>query len=298
MAEHHDERRRIDPIVPDAASSLTAPRQRQRQPGSVRLWPLWLLLLAMLGTLAGAGYLAWEERQRLQADIGRLQGELSNVHARFDASGDSESDTEEHIDALEARQAALEARDEARLGRLRALEQALEASRAVPSERVDDLSARLARLEEAAETRDALLDASQRSLDALERTGAEGRAALASTLEGVEIALAALVTHDAEARAESAAMGERLQALHAEQRSLSERLDVQEAQLQRALDEQADTFQEEVAELANALAALSAEVDPSDAQARAARLTALELELGELRRTQLALSARLEALRP
>ncbi len=292
MAERHDERRHVDPIVPDPTASLTA--HRPRQSSSARLWPLWLMVFLMLGALGGAGYLAWEERERLQADIERLQGELSNVHARFDADREGE----EGLETLDARQAALEKRDEERAERFEALEQALGAGLGEHGEWLDDVEERLGRLEEAAQTRDALLAANQLSLDALERTGTEGRAALASTLDGVKRDLEALeegLAELAEERREGQSE-ENLHAVLAEQQALAERLDERETQARESID----AFEQALADLAAELEALAAarDDDRQNAQARAARLTALELDVSELRRTQLALSARLEALRP
>ena len=180
MAERHDERRHAGPIVPDPTASLSA--HRLRQPRAPRLWPLWLLLLLLMAAMAGAGYLAWEERERLSREVERLQGELSNVHARFDATlGEGES-----LEAMESRLAALERRDQAHDGLLGVLEEDLEAGLARHDERLAGLQERVTRIGEAAATREAMLAATQLSLDALERSGAEGRAALASTLEGVE----------------------------------------------------------------------------------------------------------------
>lgn len=267
MAERHDERRHAGPIVPDPTASLAA--HRLRQPPPPRLWPLWLLLLVLLGALGGAGYLAWEERERLSREVERLQGELSNVHARFDtALGEGES-----LEAMEARLVALERRDEAHDGLL------------------------------------AVLAATQLSLDALERSGAEGRAALASAIEGVEASVDGqeevhrrhaerLDTLEAglAALTEESVANDALEALAAEQEALAQRL--------RRVEEQGPAsiahLEERLAALGGELEAL-AEARDDEAQeddALVARFAALEGEIGELRRTQLALSARLEALRP
>lgn len=303
MAERHDERRHAGPIVPDPTASLAA--HRLRQPPPPRLWPLWLLLLVLLGALGGAGYLAWEERERLSREVERLQGELSNVHARFDtALGEGES-----LEAMEARLVALERRDEAHDGLLAVLEEDLEAGLGERDERLAALQERVMRIGESAATREAMLAATQLSLDALERSGAEGRAALASAIEGLEASvdgqeevhrrhaerLDALEAGLAALTEESVA-NDALEALAAEQEALAQRL--------RRVEEQGPAsiahLEERLAALGGELEAL-AEARDDEAQeddALAARFAALEGEIGELRRTQLALSARLEALRP
>ena len=299
MAERHDERRHAGPIVPDPTASLSA--HRLRQPRAPRLWPLWLLLLLLLAAMAGAGYLAWEERERLSREVERLQGELSNVHARFDATlGKGES-----LEAMEARLVALERRDEAHDGLLAVLEEDL----GERDERLAALQERVMRIGESAATREAMLAATQLSLDALERSGAEGRAALASAIEGVEASVDGqeevhrrhaerLDTLEAglAALTEESVANDALEALAAEQEALAQRL--------RRVEEQGPAsiahLEERLAALGGELEAL-AEARDDEAQeddALVARFAALEGEIGELRRTQLALSARLEALRP
>lgn len=303
MAERHDERRHAGPIVPDPTASLSA--HRLRQPRAPRLWPLWLLLLLLMAAMAGAGYLAWEERERLSREVERLQGELSNVHARFDATlGEGES-----LEAMESRLAALERRDQAHDGLLGVLEEDLEAGLARHDERLAGLQERVTRIGEAAATREAMLAATQLSLDALERSGAEGRAALASTLEGVEGSLdaqqAAYRRHSERLDAleqqleELAATGveaDALAALATEQQALAERVARDEARQAEGITR----LEERLAALGGELEALAEARDDETQRedALAARLAALEVEIGELRRTQLAVSARLEALRP
>ncbi|WP_299310787.1 hypothetical protein [uncultured Halomonas sp.] len=303
MAERHDERRHAGPIVPDPAASLTA--HRLRHPPPPRLWPLWLLLLVLLGALGGAAYLAWEERERLNREVERLQGELSNVHARFDAAlGEGES-----LEAVEARLVALERRDEAHDGLLAVLGEDLETGLGERDERLAALQERVARIGEAAATREAMLAATQLSLDALERSGAEGRAALASAIESVEASVDGqeevyrrhAERFDAlEARladlTEESVTNDALEALAAEQEALAQRLEGVEVQGA----ERIARLEERLAALGGELEALAEARDDETQEddALAARFAALEGEIGELRRTQLAVSARLEALRP
>ncbi|QTF91122.1 hypothetical protein [Halomonas sp. BM-2019] len=257
MAERHDDRPQTRPIVPDPDASLSP--YRLRPPPPPRVWPLWLLLLALLGAVGGGGYLAWEERQRLEGELARLSGELSNIHARFDtALGEGET-----LERIESRLTALERRDEAHDGLLAVLE--------------EDLASGL----------EAMLAATQVSLAALERAGAEGRAALADALEAQGDDLAALVGERRRDRERLAALDDRLSTLEAEAGE-------GEAETHR------DALAERLAALNEDLEGVIADRDDERERedARAARLAALEAEIGELRRTQLALSARLEALRP
>lgn len=308
MAERHDERRHAGPIVPDPTASLAT--HRLRQPRPARLWPLWLLLLVLLGALGGGGYLAWEERERLSQEMERLRGELSNVHARFDAAlGEGES-----LEALDARLVALEHRDDAHGGRLAALEELEEeyaASLAEHDERFATLQERLRRIGETTATREAMLAATQLSLDALERSGAEGRAALSSAIEGVEASIegqeevhrrhserlaaleAGLSALTEESLARQSAVSDALEALAAEQEALARRIEEQDASSNARLEERLAALGSELEALADA-----GDDETRREDALVARLAALEVEVGELRRAQLAVSARLEALRP
>lgn len=289
MAERPEPRRAAGPIVPDPEASLAAYRPRHPEPP--RVWPLWLLILILVVALAAMGWLGWQERQRLTSETARLSGELSNVHARFDAvTGEDQG-----LERLEARLDTLANQDDPLKSRLAALEDDL----ATGVERLEGVIDRhetsLARMKAAAATREAMLQAFQESLDALERAGEEGRNALGERLDIISEAhdessrrLAELETQGIEAAD--------LEALRDDREAAENRLvDTQEAQHSRI-----ETLQARVATLADTLEGVGEAREDEQQQQGALRQrqTALEAEIGELRRSQLALSARLEALRP
>ncbi|WP_416140668.1 hypothetical protein ACM26W_09955 [Halomonas sp. HK25] len=303
MADRHEDRRHPGSIVPDPEASLAS--RGRRGPPPPRVWPLWLLVLGLIAAGGGAGYLAWEERARFDTELARLSGELSNVHARFDAAL-GEGDALTH---LEERLTAQQRRDEAHDGLLAVLEEDLAAGLDAQEARHDALQQRLVRIAEAAATREAMLAATQVSLDALERAGAEGRAALGDAFEAQRDRLSDLVEAQAQDRRRLEALDERLDALAADtgQAEGLERLEADQQALSERLAETEEATEREWQGLEARLVALGEEVealasarddDRRDDDALTARITGLAVEIGELRRTQLALSARLEALRP
>lgn len=289
MAERPEPRRDAGSIIPDPEASLAAHRPRHPEPP--RVWPLWLLILMLVAALAAMGWFGWQERQRLTAETVRLSGELSNVHARFDAAtGDDDG-----LDRLEARLDALANQDAPLKPRLAALEDDL----AMGVERLEGVIARhetsLARMKEAAATREATLSAFQESLDALERAGEEGRGALGERLDIVREAQGENVRRLTELEAQGIEAAA-LETLRDEREAAEKRLaDTQETQRSRL-----DTLQARIATLTETLEGVDEAREDGQQQQGALRQrqTALEAEIGELRRSQLALSARLEALRP
>ncbi len=289
MAERPEPRRYAGPIVPDPEASLTAHRPRYPEPP--RVWPLWLLVLMLVGAVGAMGWYGWQERQRLEAETARLSGELSNVHARFDAAiGEGDG-----LERLETRLDTLERQDETQERRFTVVEEDLVAGLERLEGLVDRQEARLTRMGEAAATREAMLVAFQDSLDALERAGEEGRGALGERLDLLSEAHADDARRLSELRGQVIDTAD-LEALHEEQQSQETRLDELQAEQRSRLEE----LQARVASLAETLEGVD-EAREDDGQQRDAlrqRLSALEAEAGELRRSQLALSARLEALRP
>lgn len=264
MAEPPEDRRPPRPIVPDPDASLSP---RARQPDPPRLWPLWLLFLLLIAAGAGLAWAGWQERARLQAELARVSGELSNVHARFDADegrGEALAALEERLDELADLEGEIDAALERRLSTVGGeLEAALDERIAPLEEALPRQRARLAALAEQAETRDATLAATRTSLDALERAGEEGRAALGERLTSLEQGREAL-------NERVATLGERVQALAA-------RLTPLEGQVEDAVGSRDDERQR------------------MDALER--KLQEMGTELRELRQSQLALNAQLEALR-
>lgn len=306
MADRHDNRRHDAAIVPDPEASLASQRRRGSPPPRMRpLWPLWLLLLGLATAGGGAGYLAWEERQRFDTELARLSGELSNVHARFDAAlgeGDALTDIEERLTSLARR-------DEAHDGLLAVLEEDLAAGLDAQESRHEALQQRLVRIAEAAATREAMLAATQVSLDSLERAGVEGRAVLGEALEAQRSRLDDLLESQARESHRLAELDERvadlaadtgqdeiIESLAADQQAIAERL----VTSREGTERERQVLEERLAALGREVEALAEAGDDerSNDDALAARLASLEMEIGELRRTQLAFSARLEALRP
>ncbi|MBB3229924.1 hypothetical protein [Halomonas stenophila] len=283
MAERPEDSRFPRPIVPDPDASLSGHRHHAVPPA--RLWPLWLLILLLVLALAALAAVGWMERQRVEQRLARLGGEVSNVHARFDAEegrGEALDAIRERLAPLEGLEQRLDERREARLA-------AWEEEHLTPlAEAQSDLEARLATLEEDGEVRGTTLGAVRTSLDALERAGQEGRAALRERLATL-----------AEGRQ---ATQSRLASLEGDRRATRSRL----AGLQARLEQHADRAASRLDDLEKDMTALGDEVEAlagagEDARGRvaslAARLADMQTELRDLRQSQLALNAQLEALR-
>ncbi len=279
MAERPDAPRYSRPIVPDPDASLSAPRWRQPPPP--RLWPLWLLVVVLLAAGAALAWAGWQERARLQAELARVSGELSNVHARFDANegqGEAFATLQSRLDELANLEAELDAVIDQRLA---TLETQREQRLAPLEEAIEALESRLASLADEDDNLAAIVDATRNSLDSLERAGQQGRAALR----------------------------ERLAALEAAREAESQRreiLDTALTELEQRLDDQGEALQSQGTALEEQLSALQADVEAlevsrDDEQQRIEslgnRLREVESGLRELRQAQLAMSAQLEVLR-
>ncbi|TDB05525.1 hypothetical protein [Halomonas marinisediminis] len=289
MAERPEPRRYTGPIVPDPEASLAPYRPRWPEPP--RIWPLWLLVLILAGALVVMGWFGWQERQRLVSQNTRLSGELSNIHARFDTTiGEGDG-----IDRLKERVEALTRQDETHERHFDVVEEDIAAGLERLEALVEEQRTRLTRMGEAAANREALLSAFQESLDALERAGEQGRRALAERLDLVSESHDASVQRLAELQGRIVDAADLNRAREEREAAESRLAAAQEAQLARL-----ETLQARVATLADALeGAGEAREDRQQQQdALRSRLAALETDIGEMRRSQLALSARLEALRP
>ena len=279
------------PIVPDPDSSLTRPR-RQTYPAP-RLWLMKLMLLLLLAMLVGLGWFGWQERERLHTELQQVTGEMSNLHARFDA----EEGRGQHVSAFGSRLATVEEHNESIVARLAGLEIEVQqssergASRFTAlDERVDEVVGILDGLRDDVEAREALLGAVRSSLDALERVESEGR-------EGLQAQMAALeASRDRDAqqfetlRESHAALVERYQDT---QDSFEDQLSGLDERLQALDAEQAQRFADVENELGEPTAM---DVALEEVTALQSQLGTLETELRELRQEQLRLNAGLEAL--
>lgn len=279
MAERPEDRRHARPIVPDPNSSL-APRLRQ--PPAPRVWPLWLLVLLMIGGCAALAWAGWQERSRFEHELTRITGEISNIHARFEAQqGDGDV-----LTSLESRLEALEARDSSFEERLEDMQESAEARLSAMDERLAELETRQDEAASDGEARDALIASAQMSLDALEQVGEEGRAALDERLTAIAQA------SERDKQRLDTLENELIATLETEQSMLEERL--------ASIHRQFEGFDNRQSQLAEAIESIesSQAADQQRSSATVERLNALEDELAELRRGQLALSAQLEVLQP
>lgn len=302
------------PIVPDPDTSLTRAR-RPSQP-MPRLWPLRLMVFLLVMALGAVTWIGWQERQRFDEQWRQLSGELSNVHARFDA----EEGRGDRLEGIESRLSTVENRGESLAARTANLEVEVEQVADIDESRLDDLNDRLeglvGQLETVAEEaayRDALLSATQVSMNALERAGEEGRQALATRIETVADSSERIAERLSEWQAnfdelsdirqdvratlteELAERDEHYQALiEQELVAIDERAQAREAELISQLEgvtERLGVFNNELEGLAT-----GQQEHQETVSGLQNRLTAMEAELIELRQTQLALSAGLEAL--
>lgn len=298
------------PIVPDPDASLT--RSRRYAPPRPRLWPVKLVSLLLVVAVAGLGWLGWQEQQRFNTLWQQLAGEMSNLHARFDA----EEGRGDRLEGIESRLYSIEAHGESVVARMAGLEADVRQVTHHDAPRVESLAetlagieAQLDRLNEEARTRDALLGAIRLSVDAIERAGEEGRQALAARidtvaegsqqhaaqLEDTEARLQALVDVRDERQEQQERLAERVDALD---ERLETALNQQAARLDEGLEARDDAMAQRLATLSEQLESLAQQLEAVSEvqQGLPTRITAMEAELLELRQSQLSLSAGLEAL--
>ncbi|WP_192037057.1 hypothetical protein [Halomonas sp. YLGW01] len=279
MAERPEEER-LTRIVPDVNASLGG--QARYAPAAPRLWPLWCLVLLLMGALAWLGYLAWQERLTLNAEIRQLQGQLSNVHARFDGLQDNRGGNlerfENALDVLGEEQGELVQRLNEQATQLARLGDSLSG--------VGDTQAlveRLASQSDRQDTLQAVLDATRSSLDALERNGDDARAALTARLDRME--------------GNANALPERLDGLAEKLAQTEQRQSAQEV-ISASLMSSTRSLETDQDALASRLDALASTQDEaaSTRETLARRLDEHRAQLTELRQSQLAISAQLESL--
>ncbi len=267
-------------IVPDVDQSLTAQHLRHRR--GPRLWPLWLVLILLMLLLGAAAAGVWYERERLLAEVHRVSGEVSNLHARLD------SDDTEAQDAITFVQAQISTlfQEQEQLAvaltntREELYELLTENEELLSNEALETFSQRFEQFQEQAALRDSQLAAIRTSLDALEQAGTSGRQNLVEEvthLEGV----------------------------------INQRLDTMERQVasdRTATEEQLSIWRENIEQQLTQLSSTVAEVNTQEEPASQAELTALEAQwtqrlntlesdLRQVRQAQLAFSAQMEMLR-
>ena len=267
-------------IVPDVDQSLTAQHLRHRR--GPRLWPLWLVLILLMLLLGAAAVGVWYERERLLAEVHRVSGEVSNLHARLD------SDDTEAQDAITFVQAQISTlfQEQEQLAvaltntREELYELLTENEELLSNEALETFSQRFEQFQEQAALRDSQLAAIRTSLDALEQAGTSGRQNLVEEvthLEGV----------------------------------INQRLDTMERQVasdRTATEEQLSIWRENIEQQLTQLSSTVAEFKPQEEPASQAELTALEAQwtqrlntlesdLRQVRQAQLAFSAQMEMLR-
>ncbi len=267
-------------IVPDVDQSLTAQHLRHRR--GPRLWPLWLVLILLMLLLGAAAVGVWYERERLLAEVHRVSGEVSNLHARLD------SDDTEAQDAITFVQAQISTlfQEQEQLAvaltntREELYELLTENEELLSNEALETFSQRFEQFQEQAALRDSQLAAIRTSLDALEQAGTSGRQNLVEE-----------VTHVEEV--------------------INQRLDTMERQVasdRTATEEQLSIWRENIEQQLTQLSSTVAEVNTQEEPASQAELTALEAQwtqrlntlesdLRQVRQAQLAFSAQMEMLR-
>ena len=267
-------------IVPDVDQSLTAQHLRHRR--GPRLWPLWLVLILLMLLLGAAAVGVWYERERLLAEVHRVSGEVSNLHARLDSD---DTEAQDAITFVQAQISTLFQEQEqlaVALTNTRAELYGLltENEELVSNEALETFSQRFEQFQEQAALRDSQLAAIRTSLDALEQAGTSGRQNLVEE-----------VTHLEEV--------------------INQRLDTMERQVasdRTATEEQLSIWRENIEQQLTQLSSTVAEVNTQEEPASQAELTALEAQwtqrlntlesdLRQVRQAQLAFSAQMEMLR-
>jgi chromosome segregation ATPase len=234
-------------------------------------------MFLLIGLLVAAAIGLYLERERLQKELQRVSGEVSNMHARLD-SGDS--DVQDTLTFVQAQMSTLFQEQEQLSIALTDTRNELydvltENESTVASDTIDPLLERLEEQRERAALRDSQLAAIHTSLDALEEAGTSGRRSLTEEIAHVE----------AQSREELEALETSVAALA---NDIDERLSARDAERQ----EKWSRFEASLSELE------SAKSDNETLESRLSqRLDELENDLRQVRQAQLAFSAQLEMLR-
>lgn len=270
-------------IVPDVEQSLTAQHLRHRR--GPRLWPLWLALTFMVLLMAAAAAGLWYERERLLAEVHRVSGELSNLHARLDSD---DTETQDTLTFVQAQMSTLFQEQEQLAMALTDTREELyglltDSEELVSNEALETFSQRLEQIQEQAILRDSQLAAIRTSLDALEQAGTSGRQNLVEEVTHLE-----------------AVMGQRLetmeQQLASDQTAIEARLRDWREDMEQQLTQLSSTVDGVIADAAEAEPVSQAEITSLEEQ-WSQRLNTLESDLRQVRQAQLAFSAQMEMLR-
>lgn len=269
------DRARSSRIVPDADQSIASQHVKHRKGPS--LWPLWLCLLLLIGLLAAAAMGLYWERERLQEELQRVSGEVSNMHARLD-SGDS--DVQDTLNFVQAQMSTLfQEQEQLAIAftdtRNELYDVLTENESSIASDTIDPLLERLEDQRERAALRDSQLAAINSSLDALEQAGTSGRTSLVEEIAHVE----------SQSR-------EELEALEASVAGLANDIDERFNDRDAEQQEQWSRFEASLNELEDG------GVDNGALESQLSqRLNELESDVRQVRQAQLAFSAQLEMLR-
>ncbi|MDR5874872.1 hypothetical protein LPL18_008240 [Halomonas sp. CUBES01] len=261
-------------IVPDADQSIASQHVKHRKGPS--LWPLWLCVVLLTTLMAAAAVGLYWERERLQEELQRVSGEVSNMHARLDSGDTDVQDTLAFVQAQmgtlfqEQEQLAVALTDT----RTELYDLLTENKDSVASDTVDPLIERLEQMRERAALRDSQLAAIYASLDALEQAGTSGRDSLREEITHVE----------RQSR-------ERLDGLEESIASLADDID-------QRLEARSETRQAQWDRVDESISALEDGANDAEAlESVEGRLKELENDVRQVRQAQLAFSAQLEMLR-
>ncbi|UXZ55571.1 hypothetical protein LOS15_05980 [Halomonas sp. 7T] len=268
-------------IVPDVDQSLTAQHLRYRK--GPRLWPLWLVMTAIVMALGAAAVGLWYERERLLNDLHRVSGEVSNIHARLDSD---DTDAQDAITFVQAQMATLFQEQEQLAMAVTNTRQELYGlltanEELVSNDAVSSLSQSLEQLREQASLRDGQLAAIRSSLEALEQSGTSGRQNLLEEVSHLEQDTA-----------------QRLAVLERQLAAESDELETEFTRWREAVDQRLSTLSSTVETLntTESSAASQASLDALEQQ-WAQKINTLESDIRQVRQAQLAFSAQMEMLR-
>lgn len=275
------------PIVADPEASLSHRPLHARRP---RLWPLWclcLLLIMALSALAAAG---WWQSQQLEQHLERLQGELSNMHARLDGEQDGSQEQGDAVSRLAARFDRFESgqgrREEDVEARLASVTEAFERVET----RLDQQAGSVERDQFMEDARNHHLASLQASVDTLEQTGDERRAALREAFDKKLSVLSERQQSQQETLSQLTKESSQLT-------QLDERLESAERALQQLMK---STGPEHQANMERRIEGLETRFDKSatDSEKLSQQMNELTNELRDIRQSQLVINAKLEGMAP